>query len=546
MESKENNNVIQAGTVYPLFKTVEEMIGYARDMVPPKNIMLQKAEGESLCVGDYLDNLNKICNMLVCLGVRKGSNVGVFLGNCMEYAYFYLAVGRLGATIVPLNQFLVGETLNYVMNHCDIEFLITSEHLYREKMDPISKFLSGVKCVIFLDEEVSIETVGNKVSFWSFREYSDIFEPQWEVSSSDPFVIWLTSGTTGLPKGVVSTQEYLLQRVCFSANYFAVNSSDVIYFILPMYHIPFFCWGFPLALISGCTLVYMDWFSASKFWEYAAKYKATLVYSTGTIIPLMLKKEINDHESIGKESIRIWSAWPLDQPEVVFKRWPRTSFVEGYGLSEYAIAAITTHHEAKAATSQGEATPFTELKICDPETGEEMPVGKPGEIVLRSKLGPGFMMRDYYKSPKETAETIKADGWLYSGDMGYLDSENQLHFVDRLKDSVRVAGENVPSVQLEAMITGHPKIMEVAVVGVKGELGHDEIVAHVIPREGESLSASEFFKFCEQIMPYYMIPRHLCLRNEFPKTANFKVQKFELRKSGLGENSFDRKMFLKK
>lgn len=546
MESKGDRNVVPAGTGYPDLRTVEELVGYARGHVPGEKILLQRAEGESLRVGEFLDNLDRICNMFLDLGVKKGSGVGVFLGNCMEYAYFYLACGRLGATMVPLNQFLVGETLSYVLNHCDVEFLITCEKLYREKIDPLAGQLPGVTCVISLDEPAAGGAPWRTVPFDSFRGYAKTFEPQWRVEGSDPFVTWLTSGTTGLPKGVVATQEYLLQRVSFSANYFSVKSTDVIYFILPMYHIPYFCWGFPLALMGGCTLLYMDWFSASKFWEYAAKYRATLVYSTGTIIPMMLNREIGDDESVGKESIRIWSAWPLDRPEVVFQRWPKTSFVEGYGLSEYALASITTHHEAREATSQGEATPFTELKICDPETGEVLPAGTPGEIVLRSRLGPGFMMRGYYKSSKETAETIKDGGWLYSGDLGYLDAGKRLHFVDRLKDSVRVAGENVPSVQLEAMIADHPKIAEVAVVGVRGELGHDEIAAHVIPREGETVSPEEFFEFCRLKMPYYMIPRHLCLRRALPKTANFKVQKFELRREGLGENSFDRKRFLTK
>jgi crotonobetaine/carnitine-CoA ligase len=370
--------------------------------------------------------------------------------------------------------------------------------------------------------------------FGNFRNYPEEFKQPWRVEESDPFIIWLTSGTTGLPKGVVSTQEYLLHRVCFSANYFKVNSSDVIYFILPMYHIPFLCWGSPLAMIGGCKVVFVDWFSASKFWEHVAKYKVTMVYSTGTVIPILLKKEISAQESEGKDSIRLWSAWPLDQPDVVYKRWPKTKFVEGYGLSEYSLATITTHNKEEDATSQGPATPFTELRICDQETGAELPTGTPGEIVLQSKLGPGFMMQGYYKSPKETAETIK-DGWLYTGDMGYLDEKKDVHFVDRLKDSVRVGGENVPSVQLEALIASNPKILEAAVVGAKGELGHNEIVAHVVLREGEKLSPEEFFEFCAQKMPYFMVPKYFRIRSELPKTATYRVQKFMLREEGLKE-----------
>ena len=534
MELKIDRNSREETAVYPTFRTVEEMIGYARRTVPEERIMLQRAEGDSLTVGAYLDNLNKVCAMLRGLGVKKGSTIGAYLPNCEEYVYLYGAAGRLGAVLVPLNQFLKGETLSYVLNHCEIEFLVTNKPLFEEKIAPVAPGLTAVKTVLFVDEEVPVGPLERGVFFGDYRKYADKFVPDGSIEGSTPYVIWLTSGTTGLPKGVVATQEYLLQRACFSANYFRIRETDVVYFILPMYHIPFFVWGFPFTLMAGCTLVYLDWFSASKFWDHAAKYGATMVYSTGTVIPILLKKEVGESERAGKDSVRLWGAWPLDQPDVVYKRWPNAKFVEGYGLSEYALATITTHEKPEDAVSQGPATPFTEMKICDQETGEELSPGTPGEIVLRSRLGAGFMMDGYYKSPKETDETIR-DGWLYTGDMGYLDGENRLHFVDRLKDSVRVGGENVPSVQLEALISAHPKILEAAVVGAKGELGHNEIVAHVVLKDGEKLGADEFFAFCSENMPYFMVPKYLRIRPDLPKTATYKVQKFVLREDGLKE-----------
>jgi crotonobetaine/carnitine-CoA ligase len=288
-----------------------------------------------------------------------------------------------------------------------------------------------------------------------------------------------------------------------------------------------------MAMAGGCKVVFVDWFSASRFWEHAATYQATMVYTTGTIIPILLKREMEKFEREARERIRFWGAWPVDQPEVVFRRWSKTRFVSGYGLSEYALATMNIFNTEDM--SQGPATPFTELKICDPDKGETLPAGVTGEIVVRSKLGPGFMMQGYYKSPEATSETIR-DGWLYTGDGGYLDDKGKLHFVDRLKDSVRVGGENVPSVQVEGIIAGHPKISEVAVAGVKGELGSDEIAAHVVLKEGEHLAAEEFFKFCEDRMAYFMVPKYLRIHKELPKTTNLKVQKYKLREEGLTED----------
>ncbi|MBN1847477.1 MAG: AMP-binding protein [Deltaproteobacteria bacterium] len=519
------------------FQMMEELITSAREISAPEQIILERAGGGHLEMGECLTNIDRISNMFVELGFRKNRNVAVFLPNCLEYAYFYLTLGRLGITVLPVNQFLKGEPLSYVLNHCDIEFLITNKELFLNVINPISESLEHVHCVIFLDEKVPTEKFESTAIFSDFKNFSSDFKQPWPVNATDVAVIWLTSGTTGLPKGVVCTQEYLLQRMSYSVEFFGLNSRDVIYFILPMYHIPFYTWGVPMAMAAGCKLVFVDWFSASKFWEHAATYQATVVYSTGTIIPILLKSQMGEFEQEARERIRFWGAWPVDQPEVVFKRWPKTRFVSGYGLSEYALA--TNHFYNEKDMSQGPATPFTELKICDPDTGETLPTGVSGEIVVRSKLGPGFMMQCYYKSPEATIKTIR-DGWLYTGDGGYLDDKGKLHFVDRLKDSVRVGGENVPSVQVEGIIASHPKIAEVAVTGVKGELGSDEIAAHLVLKEGEHLAAEEFFQFCEDRMAYFMVPGYLRIHKELPKTTNLKVQKYKLREEGLTEDYFRR------
>jgi crotonobetaine/carnitine-CoA ligase len=519
------------------FQTMEEIITNAKRNFGPGRVVLERADGGYLCMGECLTNLDQISNMLVELGFRKGRNVAVFLPNCLEYSYFYLALGRLGVTLLPVNQFLKGDALSYVLNHCDIEFLITNKELFINAVSPIAGTLEHIGCVLFLDEKVPTGRFGKTALFSDFEKFPDNYKQPWAVEGRDVAVIWLTSGTTGLPKGVVCTQEYLLHRVSYSVDFFNLNPSDVIYFVLPMYHIPFYCWGIPMAMAGGCKVVFVNWFSASKFWEHAAKYKVTMVYTTGTIIPILLKKDMGQYEREARERIRMWSAWPVDQPGVVFKRWPKTQFVSGYGLSEYALATMTIYDPEDK--SEGLATPFTEIKICDPGTGETLPAGTPGEIVLRSKLGQGFMMQGYYKSEEATAETIRG-GWLYSGDGGYLDERNRLHFVDRLKDSVRVGGENVPSVQVEGIIASHPKIAEVAVAAAKGELGSDELAAHVVLKKGEQLSPEEFFQFCEEKMAYFMVPRYLRIREELPKTTNLKVQKYKLREEGVTEKYFRR------
>jgi crotonobetaine/carnitine-CoA ligase len=420
--------------------------------------------------------------------------------------------------------------------------LVTSKELFLEKISPFADSLEKLRMIIFMDEEIQTDRFKTE-SFYKFKKYSAKFRQPWEVQGTDIQALWYTSGTTGLPKGVIITQECILYRTSFFANYFRLAPSDVIYFILPMYHQPYFCWGISMAMVAGCKIVKVDWFSARKFWEHIVKYKTTVVFSTGTIIPILLKQEIGPYEREGKEFLRLWAGWPIDEPNVVTARWPKTTFLEAYGLSEYILGSVT-RYDSPELGSAGLPTPYTQIKICDPETGKEVGPGERGEIVMRSKLGPGYTMLGYYKSPEETKRVLK-EGWCYSGDLGYIDEKGLVHFEDRLKDSVRVGGENIPSAEVESIIRKHPKINEVAVVGVKGELGHGEIIAHVVLKDGEELPPEKFFKFCSQEMAYFMIPRYLYIRKELPKTAMLKVQKYKLREEKIPPNRFDRKLFLK-
>jgi len=528
---------------YGLFTTVEEVVTHAKKTIPPDKILVQRADGAGISVSEYLETVNRICNMLLDSGIEKNRHVGVFLSNCIEYTYLYTALGLLGVPMVPLNPFLKGESLEYVVNHCDIQYLVTNRELFSERIGPIASSLRKVSHLLYVGDEILTDRFASVSAFDRYGSYSSEFKRPWNVAASDLEVIWLTSGTTGLPKGVETTQEYLLQRTSFSANYFDMTPSDVIYFVLPMYHIPFHNWGLFMAMISGCTVLTVDWFSASRFWQHVAQYSATIAYSTGTIMAILLKQEVGDLERQGREHLRVWVPWPLDEPDVAVARWPKTKFLEGYGLTEYSIAATNALEDPEIG-SQGPPTPYTDLKICDPDTGTQLPAGKVGEIVVRSKVSPAYMMRGYYNSPEDTEQAVR-DGWFHTGDAGYLDDRGRLHFVDRLKDSVRVGGENVPSVQVEAIIKQHLRIMEVAVVGVKGEMG-PEMLAHVVLKDGEQLTADEFFDFCAEKMAYFMVPKYVCIRKELPKTASSKIQKYKLREEGLTSDCAMRKGSAKK
>ena len=165
--------------------------------------------------------------------------------------------------------------------------------------------------------------------------------------------------------------------------------------------------------------------------------------------------------------------------------------------------------------------------------------GKVGEIVYGHKLGPDYILMEYYKDPQKTKEMIK-NGYWYSGDLGMLTENGRLKFADRLKDYLRVGGENVSSSVVEEVIRKHPAVMEVAIVGKRGELGHDEIVAHVVPKEGISIDPKEFFEFCNEKMAYFMVPKYLVIRPELPKTSTLRIEKYKLRQEEVPSDAINR------
>ncbi|MHB1126656.1 MAG: AMP-binding protein [Bacillota bacterium] len=505
----------------------------------PENKILFRMVGTDINISyaEFGRNVNRVCNFLQSKGVKKGDKVAVFLPNCLEYAYLFHALGKCGAVMIPINQFLRNEPIKYILNHSESKVIITNKSMFMDKIHPLISELNELNTLIFVDEAQDIKGLDTSL-FADYVHFPSEFQPSEKVSGTDIQGIWYTSGTTGMPKGVVIKHKVYIWRACYFAEYFRLSPETVHYFILPMYHSAYAVLGTPMVMAAGGEIIQVNWFSASKFWPDVEKYRVTLTASTGTIIPILLKQAETPEEARGKEFLKLWIGWPVDDREAVKKRWPQVKFVELYGTTEAPIATITSFDNPELG-SCGPPAPYTDLKLVDPQTREQiLEKNRVGEIVYAHKLGPDYILDGYYKDPDKTSETLK-DGYWYSGDLGLLDEQGNLHFVDRKKDYLRIGGENVSSVQVEGLIRTHPSIEEVAVVGTKGDLGHDEIVAFVVLKKGMSLDPMEFFSFCNDKMSYFMVPRYLVFREEIPKTATMRIEKFKLKEDQLTD-AYDR------
>lgn len=526
-----------ATSAYP--QTFGELLDWSLARIPnPETKVYFRLTGQApITYAEFARNVGRICNLFVSLGLRKGDHVAIFLPNSMEYAYLYHALSKCGLVMVPLNQFLRGESLRYIIDHADAVALITSRALFDEKIAPVQDALTKIERVLFVDE-LAPDCRAQASLFADHQQHDTHFVQPEPVSGSDLQGIWYTSGTTGLPKGVSTTQRSYVFRALFYADYFRMKSGEVVYYVLPQYHVAYMVFGGPFAMAAGCEIVQVDWFSASRFWGDINRYNVSVTFSTGTIVPVMLGQPIGDAERQGQAHLRLWVGWPVDDPAALRARWPNTKFMELYGTTEAGNATICDFDQPQLGTA-GPPAPYTELQIVDPQTGAERPCGQEGEIKVRHKLGPDYILRGYYKDPEKTRQTL-VDGWWHSGDMGLIDEQGCLRFMARIKDYLRVGGENVSTRVVENHLRQHTAVAEAAVVGTHNELGHDELVAHLVLKPDTVIDPTAFFVFCNREMPYFMVPRFLVLQRELPKTATLRIEKYKLQQP-LPPDAIDRK-----
>jgi len=534
-----NSIPLYAAPEYP--ETYGDMIDWAVQNVenPEDKVFFRLSEGDvRVTYADFARNVNRVANFLRDLGIQKGVHVAVFLPNCLEYAYLYHSLAKCGAVIVPIIQFLRGETLAYILDHSDSKVLVTSRELFADKVFPQMGSVSSIRKILFVDDALETDKA-ECIAFSAYVNHPAEFEPSDRVTGEDVQGIWYTSGTTGPPKGVVIRQKAYIWRSFFFADYFRLGPEDSIYYILPMYHSGYAVLGAPLALAARSEIIQVVWFSASAFWRHVVEYGVTLTASTGTVIPIMMKQPITDEEIKGRDILKLWIGWPVGDEATVKKRWPKIKFIEVYGTTEAPIATVSRFDQPKLGNA-GPPTNYTDLKLIDKETKDVIrEANVPGEIIYSHKLGSDFIISEYYKDSIKTAEMLK-NGYWHSGDLGSFDEEGNLHFMDRIKDYLRIGGENVSSAVVEDIIRKHPAVKEVAVVGYTGDLENDEMVAHVVLNEDANLKPKEFFEFCNESMSYFMVPRYLIFRQDIPKTGTLRIEKYKLREEGVNE-AFDRK-----
>jgi crotonobetaine/carnitine-CoA ligase len=506
----------------------------------PDRDYLRVGDGPWLSYGEVNARANRVANALIARGLAPGEAVSTMLPNCEENLAVWFGIQKAGGVQSPINLAYRGGFLSWVINLPRSRFLVIADS-YLGVLEQVAGELVDL-------ERVVVHATGARDGpdpSLPWEPLQELLaggdgEPGVEVSWTDDARIMFTSGTTGRSKGAIKqhASDYFSGRtyneVC------GVTEEDTFFSCLPLFHSNAQVLGAYPAMIAGARIAFAARYSSGRFWGQVVDAQATILNTVSAINYFIWNTPPDPMERA--HSVRRIMAMPA--PKDIYHDFEDRfgiRFIEGYGLTE---TGMVTYHPPGAPPrpgSCGVATPGFEVTVVEPGTDLPRPPLTPGEIVVDMRM-PNIVMRTYAGMPEKTAEDFR-NLKLHTGDLGMMDADGYLYFLDRVKDYIRRRGENVSSMEVEAVVTGHADVLEAAAVGVKageGASSEEEILVCLVLREGSAPDLRELLDWCTERMPYFAVPRYLRVMEALPKTPTERVRKVELREAGITPDTFDR------
>ncbi len=502
--------------------TIPEVLAEKAAKLGDKPMLLFEDSAYSYAEIDRLSN--RVANALLEAGISKGDNVALMLPNSPEFLFSWFGAGKIGAPVVPVNVALKGDGLRHIIETADAKAIVV-HHDYWEQVKPVLP--EAVSTIVSVGGDIP----GQSHTLESILQNSPETAPGIALDPSDLMMIMYSSGTTGLPKGVMIPQMQIMGGQLL-LQFAGVGPADRLYTCLPLFHANaavISVWG---AIGLGTTLALSRRFSASRFWDETRRYEATEFNALGSMLQMLWNQPPRPDDADNPVRIVLSAACPKEIWRDFEKRFG-VEIVEFYGTVE---GGLTMAGRDAPVGSIGKPLPFNEMKVVREDDTECEPY-EVGELIARP-VGGGPLVR-YYKNPEATAEKTRG-GWLRTGDFAYKDENGYLYFVDRKKDVIRRRGENISSYEIERIVNQHPSVKECAAYAVPSEVGEDEIMVAVVLEEGAEFQPESIIRYCIDNMAYFQVPRYLRVVDEFEKTETHRIKKTKLREEGVTDDTWDR------
>lgn len=476
--------------------------------------------------GQLHEDALRVAAGMQALGVQPGDRVIGYLPNGIEFIQLMLGAFHLGAMLVPVNTRLTAKELAYFAEDSEAK-IVCVDSSSMAALDAVADSFKGMHWV------VTGQARPGQIPFATLASHDVVKLPTIPVEHCEDCMVIYTSGTTGRPKGAIITMaNFIVNHAFVNAQDWGLAPHDVFLVTTPLAHRTGMA-RMMNSLCLGATLVVMERFDPAQTIDVIEKEQVSAVGMVPTIARMLLPvlKEGNNAQRCDslRHIIVTGEAFPVDVKKAVIQLLPKVQLHSFFAMTE--VGAVTGLNHAEQFThpaSVGRVTLGVEVRIVD-DAGREVPVGEPGELLVRTGAPGNFLtMRGYYKRPEETAKAI-VDGWVHTGDMARFDDEGYMYIVDRKKDMVLSGGFNIYTKEVEQVLLEHGAVLDVAVVGVPDAVYGEAVTAFVELRPGERLDAAGLIEHCKERIAGYKKPKHVFFVEALPRNALGKVLKAPLR-----------------
>ncbi len=504
--------------------TIGDLLHRTAGLYPDRLAVASRHQSQRLTWAQLSDIADRVARALWSLGIRRGDRVGLWSTNCIEWVMMHMGCARAGAALVNVNPAYRSHELSFTLARSRMKALFL---WHKDKRADYEEILGRARHGLSLALEHTI--------YFDSAEWPALLDAEGclpdHVAVDDIANIQYTSGTTGLPKGVMLTHHNVVNNGQFLTQGFHYTEQDRIVVPVPLFH----CYGCVIgtmsAVNSGAALILPNWtFDPRATLQAVHDEQATSVYG----VPAMYVAEfaLPEFSSYNLTSLRTGmmsgAPCPVELMKRVLNEMHIGELVIAYGQTE--TSPVVTMSDAAdpieiRVKTVGRAMPQTGIKVISTTTGATMPYGEQGEICAEGYA----VMKGYDGDPEGTALVIQPDGWLRTGDLGIMREDGCLHLTGRSRDVIIRGGENIYPREVEEFLYTHPKVGEVQVVGIPHERLGEIVVAWVRLRPGQSSTEQEIRAFCQGQIAYYKIPEYVRFVEEFPATLSGKIQKYKIR-----------------
>jgi 4-coumarate--CoA ligase len=495
---------------------ITEYVLRGADTYPDRAALIDGPSGRTYTFAELRDRVHQFAGGLAARGFKRGDTLGLMAPNVPEYAIVFHGVAVAGGTVTTINPTYGAEEIRFQLMDAGASMLIT-----------IGLFAETAKAAIQGTDVTEVLTLDAAEGTGNAMELLAAPIDQVAVDVHDDVVVLpYSSGTTGLPKGVMLTHYNLVANIAQVEPIFNLREREVMLCFLPFFHIYGMQVLMNTGLALGATIVTMPRFDLQQALELVQQHKVTRFFAVPPVVLALAKHPIVEQYDMSSV-VQIFSgAAPLGA-ELAAEAAARVKcdVVQGYGMTELSPVSHGTPEGMFKPGSSGITVPNTEVRVVDPATGDDLGTGAEGELWVR---GPQ-VMKGYLNNEEATRHTIDEDGWLHTGDVAVVDEDHHVSIVDRVKELIKYKGFQVPPAELEALIVSHPKVLDVAVIGVPDEEAGELPKAFVVAAPGTSLTAEELQEYVAEHVSSYKRIRIVEFVDEIPKSPSGKILRRLLR-----------------